>query len=62
MIFDHYFIKNLHLSPFSKNFWNSSTFAKFMGKSWLPQAPCASGHCPCSAQCAWGNQAFAWDL
>jgi len=43
--FAHYFIRNLLLSLFWKNFWNSLTFGKTMEQSWLPQAPCAPGHC-----------------
>jgi len=43
--FDHYFVTNLLLGTFWKNFWNSSTFGKVMG-DWLFQAPCAAGHCP----------------
>jgi len=43
-IFDHYFITNLLLSLFWKNFWNSSTLDKVMGKSWLPQMPYVPRH------------------
>jgi len=40
---EHYIITNLLLSLFWKNFWNDSTFGKVLGKSWLPQSPCAPG-------------------
>jgi len=30
--FDHYFVTNLPLSTFWKDFWNSSTFGKVVGK------------------------------
>jgi len=44
--FDIYFITDLLLSMFWKNFSNSWTFAKLWGKSWLPRVLCASGHWP----------------
>jgi len=43
--FDYYFTTDLLLSLFWKNFWNSSTFGKVVGKSWLPQVPCVPRYC-----------------
>jgi len=45
--FDHYFITNLLLSLFWKNFWSSSIFGKVVGEKWIASSALYTGALSC---------------